>query len=540
MAIPSNYPLWIYGDSVINAMTHGYRWILPNSRVVTWGMSNGFNGEYWNSPPAALTLFNSIFNNISQYANIKFQYAGHRIDPISSYFGGVDINFSLDASGLIFNNNNVWARAFFPSSFENQYSYFGAPGDVFLNLNSQANYLSSYDPGSAGYFVFLHEIGHAIGLKHPHDDGGTGHPTLANIGLANFDIDYMTIMSYADNADWNLTEWDPATPMVLDVLALQYLYGPNYRTNSGDNTYTLPLNNLYSTIWDGGGTDQVNVNLTTAGQGWVIYLPSFQLSKLVKTKVGYAVTISDEIAVENGLAPTNLYWLMGGIENIVGSIYDDYLYGNHLSNVISSGMGDDVLFGGTGKDKLLGSLGNDTYYVDNAGDKVYENPGEGSDWVNSSVSYTLPSYVENISLTGAKNLNAKGNDQNNYILGNSGKNILNGQDGIDTLTGGLGADRFVFSTLPTGSNYDLITDFQDGLDKIGLDDAVFKKLKGDKNLNDNIVYGNSALDSNDYLIYNSISGDLFYDADGNSANTAMLIATIGSNLFITAADFIVI
>ena len=86
---------------------------------------------------------------------------------------GSEINFSMDGSGLIFNNDNIWAIGYFPRT------EMLIRGDIYLNLNSQANYLSSYEIGSAGFFLILHELGHTLGLKHPHDDGGNARPTFS-------------------------------------------------------------------------------------------------------------------------------------------------------------------------------------------------------------------------------------------------------------------------------------------------------------------------------------------------------------------------
>jgi len=138
---------------------------------------------------------------------------------------------------------------------------------MFLNTRSSGARLPSYEPGSQGFFLLLHELGHALGLKHPHDDGGTGRPTFASIGLKQFDQDFASVMSYKDELGYDLVRYDPATFMVFDVLALQALYGKNNNTNTGDARYELSELNLYATIWDAGGKASEKRWLTIGSKG---------------------------------------------------------------------------------------------------------------------------------------------------------------------------------------------------------------------------------------------------------------------------------
>src|SRR5262249_1829262 len=94
--------------------------------------------------------------------------------------------------------------------------------------------------------------------------------------------------------------------------------------------------------------------------------------------------------------------------------------GNHKLNPPGA---NDTLNGGAGADSLIGGAGNDFYIVDSASDKVSENPAQGTDSVQSSIAYTLPSNVENLTLTGVGNLNGTANGAANAIAGNNGNNI---------------------------------------------------------------------------------------------------------------------
>ena len=117
--------------------------------------------------------------------------------------------------------------------------------------------------------------------------------------------------------------------------------------------------------------------------------------------------------------------------------------GNDLNNIITGNSRNNILDGGVGADALIGGLGNDTYIIDNLSDTITEELNQGTDLLQSSVSWTLGANLENLTLTGSANINGTGNSVNNVITGNDGNNTLSGGFGNDSLTGGLGADVLV-------------------------------------------------------------------------------------------------
>ncbi len=171
------------------------------------------------------------------------------------------------------------------------------------------------------------------------------------------------------------------------------------------------------------------------------------------------VLSAGDTAVENAnegidtLHSTITYTLGGNFENLTltgaaaingtGNSVNNVLTGNSATNVLTGGTGNDTLDGGSGADTLIGGLGDDRYIVDNAGDGVTENVNEGTDTVQSSMTYTLGNNLENLTLTGTGTINGTGNSVNNVLIGNSATNVLNGGAGADTLSGGLGNDHYV-------------------------------------------------------------------------------------------------
>jgi Ca2+-binding RTX toxin-like protein len=133
-----------------------------------------------------------------------------------------------------------------------------------------------------------------------------------------------------------------------------------------------------------------------------------------------------------------------GLANMLnGSAGNDILYGNSGNDALIGGAGNDLLLGGTGNDTMIGGTGNDIYWLNQSGDSIVENAGEGTDAVNVFVSgYTLADNVEDGWLVAAGTL--AGNGLANVLNGASGADVLNGAGGSDTLVGNGGNDTFVF------------------------------------------------------------------------------------------------
>ncbi len=254
------------------------------------------------------------------------------------------------------------------------------------------------------------------------------------------------------------------------------------------------------------------------------------------------------------------------------------VWGNSQNNRITGDTHNNILDGDAGVDTLVGGAGNDAYWVDQPndfpgliGDSVIERAGEGIDTVFSYVGYALSAHVENLVLADNPDIpitsviSGIGNSLNNTITGNRhandlygragndglsgglGDDTLNGGAGRDTLRSGNGQDVFVFDTKPnTSTNRDKITDYNVTFDTIWLDNAVFTKLGRGTEASPvriNKAYfkvGDKAADKNDYVLYNSKTGVLSYDADGSGRGKAVEIAQLSKNLKMTFNEFYIV
>ncbi|MDX0789209.1 calcium-binding protein [Sinorhizobium medicae] len=312
---------------------------------------------------------------------------------------------------------------------------------------------------------------------------------------------------------------------------------------------TINGSSLSETFMGLGGRDKINGG---AGVDTIRYDRDFQLGG---TK-GVTVNLTTGVATDGfGSQDT-----VSGIENVRGTNFKDTITGNFASNFLRAFAGADTLNGLGGADTMRGGAGDDTYYVDNTGDIVDESldSGAGVDMVRSSVSFSLANTtvvkgnVERLTLQGSGAIDGGGNALSNAVSGNGAANTLDGAAGNDYINGGLGNDTLIGSTgldtfifnsaLNAASNVDTISDFVVADDVMWIDNAVFTAVVGTGALTAAQFASNTtglAADADDRIIYESDTGKLFYDADGNGAGGPVHFATANINLGITAGDFII-
>jgi Ca2+-binding RTX toxin-like protein len=224
--------------------------------------------------------------------------------------------------------------------------------------------------------------------------------------------------------------------------------------------------------------------------------------------------------------------------------------GNSLANQLFGNGGANVLNGREGADTMTGGAGDDTYYLDNSGDQVVELANGGRDTIVAAFNYNLASLpdVENLTLTGSSIVNGYGNGLNNLMTGNSGINRLEGGTGGDTLDGGLGADVllggqgrdvFLFDTALGGANVDQLGDFLAADDKLYLKQDIFTGLAKGALPAGAFVIGARALQADDHIVYDSATGELFYDPDGSGAAAQVKFAQLAAGN-LSAANFVVV
>ncbi len=268
-----------------------------------------------------------------------------------------------------------------------------------------------------------------------------------------------------------------------------------------------------------GGTDTVQSSIT--------HTLSANLENLTLTGTG-AINGTGN-ALNNVITGNSASNVLSGLAG------NDTLNGGSGNDTLSGGDGNDTLNGGTGSDNMNGGAGNDLYIVDSAGDVAAE-VASGIDTVQSSVTHTLSANMENLTLTGAAAINGTGNANANVITGNGADNVLSGLagndrfitgGGNDALIGGDGNDTFQFDTPLVADNFVTIVDFTVGSDNVALSTSIFTQAGPVGALAASAFFlGAAAGDASDRIGYDSATGNLLYDADGNGAQAAVAFGSV--------------
>ena len=280
------------------------------------------------------------------------------------------------------------------------------------------------------------------------------------------------------------------------------------------------------------GTDEVRFTSATANETLTLYATDTGIEQAV---IGTGTATA---AVTTGTTVLNV--------NAAALSYGLTLIGNAGANTLTGGSGNDTLQGGSGNDTLDGGEGTDTadYSDKTTAVAVTLNGSTSASVTVGGVAEDTVKNIENVTggsaadtLTGDGLANTlSGGAGNDTLNGGIGDDWLYGGAGSDTLTGGTGIDRFVFDTAPNATtNKDTITDFVSGTDKLVFSKAIFTGLTGavGVNLNSGAFWSGTGVttahDADDRFIYNSTTGALYYDADGNgTASAAVQIALLGS------------
>ncbi len=314
------------------------------------------------------SLVRDIFDDIENFANIIFV----EIDDNGAHSAG-HMRFawtSGERDPSSFWTDTAAAWSFSPTGNTQA-------GDIWLSDQSFRDKAQGDETHLILKQTLMHEIGHALGLKHPHEIEG-------NFGVLpdGYDGKDYTLMSYNDFSHYNgYGAWygGPQSYMSLDITALQYIYGVNDSTSAGDDVYYVNDANLsLFTLWDVGGNDTLNTSSlynqfgeNAISQNVAVNLTPGTWSNLqvyYQEYVDYSKTTDnrDQIFITNDTI----------IENLITGDGNDVLIGNNADNILQSNDGNDFLSGGQGIDTLAGGKGDDTL-VYSSGDNY--DGGEGSD-----------------------------------------------------------------------------------------------------------------------------------------------------------------
>lgn len=407
-------------DYIDGILWGGERWSDNTITYSFWGSGSESFDDY---------SYDDVSDDITNYAYDWLDYEIEAFEEALETWAAVaNINFVRAA------DNDPNATFGFYSVGNEQFGQdlgeFNPPGEDgqgigYFNWQARGWDSSGLEQGGYGFVTLLHEIGHGLGLAHPHDDGGGSslYPGVAfneggDMGDFNLNQGIWTTMSYNDGLDGSQPNSDSygwqGTPMTLDIAAIQHLYGANLDRATGNDIYQLSTSNspgsYYAAIWDNDGVDTISADTATADV-------NINLQQAPLTGANAGGYVSSVVGISGGFTIANGVT----IENAISGHGNDSIVGNNANNNIQAGEGQDTLYGGAGNDELVGGSGNDILMGEAGNDTLTgSNPDE---WNSGSGEY-------------------------------------------DILTGGIGADIFVLGDSyeayyqdDLGSSYATITDF---------------------------------------------------------------------------------
>jgi len=425
------------GDQGIDGLLSGVRW---SGTSITYSDPDSVSDYQTGYPTAPLNGFEQISAQIMEVVHysldsqIYTQNAGASGFSVEA-FTNLDISYA--GSGAADGTIRV-SRSSDPGTAYAYYPNNGSTGgDVFVGPSGANPVMGNYD-----WFTMMHEFGHSLGLAHGHTGGAYG-PMPFDIDSMEFSI--MTYKSYIGSdaqAVYNETWGYAQTFMMYDIAALQYMYGADFSSNSGNTVYSWnPTtgetlidgvtaidpggNRVFATIWDGDGVDTYDLSNYTTDL-------SIDLSP-----GGFSVFSAVQLANLGG-GPN------GGFAR--GNIFNALQYQGDARSLIENaigGSGDDSFVGNAANNTFTGNGGTDTVSFANAADAVTADLNAGTAIGLSIGSDTLVS-IENVSGSDFDD-SLTGTSAVNVILAGLGDDTLTGGGGDDTLNGGIGSDTAVFA-----------------------------------------------------------------------------------------------
>lgn len=350
----------------INGLLTKTLWDTEEENIITYSFfsEQAINSYYGRENPLPVTdpikiNVKDIFNLFEQYIDVRFQEVGDTADN----YGQIRIMLS---NGPLQNESRGYAYQP-PGTSENP-----ADGDIHLSSVYQDEYEDV--PGSYGYITIAHEIGHALGLKHPGNySPGERAPFLSYAQDNNTN----TMMTYIGLGGLNQYS---TTPMTYDIQSLQYLYGRNNNFNAENTTYSFDRvygffdGNQYLgssdtetklTLWDGGGFDTIDLSKLPD-----LELADFTYDYRIDLREGGLITTTDAYNQHEYIAfqdtsgkkyktsTSGTAIAYGAVmENLINSRGDDLIYANNAANKFSGYTpgkytGNDKIFRTNQKDVL--------------------------------------------------------------------------------------------------------------------------------------------------------------------------------------------